>query len=111
MTRRFRTDKYQRRHRIHSRRFSRSHIDTLFSKIQLTIDNTCNQLLSNRSGFLKLHPLERKSRTQNKNSIIFHEVGIPHELHFDNVKDLVLENFKQKVNKYEIRTSLIEPYY
>ena len=110
LSRRFRTNTYQRRYRRLGGPFSRFYTDTLFSKVKSISGNTCAQIYSNRIGFTKLYPMDSKSNAHNSFSTLIHEVGIPHELHSDHAKELTEGEFKKKLNKYEVYQTTTEPH-
>ena len=57
-----------------------------------------------------LYSLERKSQVHEIFRQFVHEVGIPHELHSDNTRKLVMDNFKKNLNKYKFYISATAPY-
>ena len=46
--------------------------------------------------------MERNSQVHREFKAFVHEVGISHGLHSENTKELVIGEFKKKVNKYEV---------
>ena len=57
ISRRFRTDTYQRRYKRLGGSNARFYTDTLLSKVKGIIGETCAQLYTNRVGLTKLYPL------------------------------------------------------
>jgi len=111
LTRRYRTDLYQRRYNVLGGGFSQFYTDTLYFKVKSISQETCAQIYANKSGFTKMYPMETKSQAHNTLSNFVHEVGIPHELHSDNAKELISGEMRKKLNKYEIYyTSTTDPY-
>ena len=110
ISRRFRTDTYQRRYNRLGGPYSRFYTDVLFSKVKSISGNTCATLYSNRQGFIKIYPMHAKSQAHETFSMFVHEVGIPHELHADGAAELIKGEFKKKLNKYEVYTTTTEPY-
>ena len=110
LSRRLRTDIYQRRYNILGGEFSRFYTDTLFFKIKSLSQDTCAQIYANKSGFTKIYPMERKSQAHETLTNFVHEVGIPREIHSDNALELVAGEMKKKLIKYEIYTTMTEPY-
>ena len=84
ISRRFRTDTYQRKYKRLGGSNDRFYTDTLFSKVKRITGETCAQLYTNRVGFTKLYPLITESKAHESLTTFIHEVGIPHELHSDN---------------------------
>lgn len=110
LSRRFRTDTYQRRYRRLGGPYARFCTDTLFSKVKSVMGNTCAQVYSNRVGFVKLYPMSTKADSHHSFSNFIHEVGIPHSIHSDGAKEEVLGPFRKKLKKYEVHYSSTEPY-
>ena len=110
ISRRFRTDTYQRRYRRLGGPYSRFSTDVLFSKVKSTSGNTCAIIYSNKQGFIKIYPMESKSQAHETFSTFIHEVGIPHEIHADGAGELIKGEFRKKLNKYEVRSTVTEPY-
>ena len=110
ISRRFRTDTYQRRYRRLGGPYSRFSTDVLFSKVKSVSGNTCAMIYSNKQGFIKIYPMETKSQAHGTFSTFIHEVGIPHEVHADGAGELVKGEFKKKLNKYEVHLTVTEPY-
>ena len=101
---------YQRRYNRLGGPYSRFYTDVLFSKVKSLSGNTCATLFSNRQGFIKLYPMSAKSQAHETFSMFIHEVGIPHELHADGAGELIQGEFRKKLNKYEVYTTVTEPY-
>ena len=99
ISRRFRTDTYQRRDKRLGGSNARFYTDTLFSKVKGITGETCTELYTNGVGFTKLYPLIMESKAHVSLNIFIHEVCIPHELHSDNVKALIQGDYRKKVNK------------
>ena len=110
MSRRFRTDTYQRRYRRLGGDNAPFYTDTLFSKVRSIGDETCAQIYTNRIGFTKLYPMKREADAHDSLTTFIHEVGIPQELHSDGAKALTQGEYSRKTKKYEIRTTQTEPY-
>lgn len=110
LSRRLRTDTYQRRYRRLGGPYSRFCTDTLFSKVKSTSGNVCAEVYTNRLGFIKVYPMESKSDAHQTLSSFIHEVGIPHSIHTDGARELKQGEFKKKLNKYEVHFSETEPY-
>ena len=110
LTRRLRTDIYQRRYNVLGGEFARFHTDTLYFKVKSLSEHTCAQVYANKSGFTKLYLMENKSQAHNTLANFIHEIGIPRELHSDNAPELISGEMKKKLNKYEIYTTTTEPY-
>ena len=110
MSRRFRTDTYQRRYNRLGGEYSRFYTDTLFSKVRAITGDTCAQLYTNRTGFTKLYPMQKESNAHETLGRFIHQVGIPHELHSDGAKALIHGEYRKKLKKYEIQTTETEPY-
>ena len=51
-----------------------------------------------------------ESKAHESLTTFIHEVGIPHELHYDNAKTLIQGYYCKKVRKYEIYTTETQPY-
>ena len=109
MTRRFRTDLYQRRYRRLGGQFARFYTDTLFYS-KSTQGNTCAQIYVNRTGFTKIYPISSKSNAHETLSVFIHEVGIPHSLHTDDARELTSGMMQKKMRRYEIYNTQNEPY-
>ena len=92
--RRFRTDTYQRRYKRLGGSNARFYTDTLFSKVKGITGETCAQFYTNRVGFTKLYPLITGSKAHESVATFIHEVDIPHELHSDNAKALIQEDYR-----------------
>ena len=110
ISRRFRTDTYQRRYKRLGGPYSRFYTDVLFSKVKSISGNSCASIYSNRQGFIKIYPMNAKSQAHETFSMFVHEVGIPHELHADGAGELIKGEFKKKLNKYEVYNTVTEPY-
>ena len=110
MSRRFRTDLYQRRYRRLGGPNARFHTDTLFSKVKSILGDTCAQLYTNSIGYTKVYPMSAEHKAHESLTTFIHQVGIPHELHSDGAKALTQGEFQKKTRKYEIHTSETEPY-
>ncbi len=69
--------------------------DTFFDSV-LTL-RTCksSQLYTNDVGFMKVYPMQSKSETYETLNAFIHKVGIPHEFHSDDAKELMERKFKQ----------------
>lgn len=110
ISRRYRTDTYQRRYRRLGGPYSRFSTDVLFSKVKSTSGNTCATIYSNKQGFIRIYPMETKSQAHETFSAFIHEVGIPHEIHADGAGELIKGEFRKKLNKYEVHSTVTEPY-
>ena len=110
MSRRFRTDLYQRRYRRLGGPDSRFYTDTLFSKVKSISGETCAQLYTNRVGYTAVYPMMAEHQAHETLTTFVHQVGVPHELHSDGAKALVQGEFGKKLRKYEIYTTETEPY-
>ena len=110
ISRRYRTDTYQRRYRRLGGPYSRFSTDVLFSKVKSVSGNTCATIYSNKQGFIKIYPMETKSQAHETFSAFIHEVGIPHEIHADGAGELIKGEFRKKLNKYEVHSTVTEPY-
>ena len=51
-----------------------------------------------------------KSQAHESLSTFIHEVGIPHEIHCDEAKELISGEMKKKMIKYEIHNTWAESY-
>ena len=110
MSRRFRTDTYQRRYKRLGGDNARFYTDTLFSKVKSIGGDTCAQIYSNRIGFTKLYPMKTEADAHESLTTFIHEVGIPQELHSDGAKAITQGEYGKRIKKYEIRTTQTEPY-
>ena len=77
MTKRYRTDTYQKRYKRLGGEFSRFYTDTLFFENKTLQGNICAQIFVNWSGYTKLYPLNSKSKAHEALSVYIYEVVIP----------------------------------
>ena len=110
LSRRLRTDTYQRRYKRLGGPYARFYMDIFFPKVKSITGHTCAVIFSNRIGFSKVYPLETRSQAHEALTSFIQEVGIPHELHSDGGKELIKGMMRKKVKRYEIRTTMSEPY-
>ena len=110
MSRRFRTDLFQKRYKRLGGEFSRFYTDTLFFGIKTRRGNTCAQVYANRAGYVRIYNLPSKAHAHESLSNFVHEVGIPSSLHSDGAKELIQGEFMRKMKKYEIYNTVNEPY-
>ena len=110
MSRCFRTDLHSRRYRRLGGHFSRFYTDTLFFGAKTLRGNNCAQIYVNRAGYTKIYPLVTKSQAHESLSSFIHEVGIPSSLHSDDAKEIVEGRMMEKIRKYEIYSTMNEPY-
>ena len=110
LSRRYRTDTHSRRYRRLGGPYARFYTDTLFFKIRTVSQFLCAQIYSNRIGYTKIYPMVQKSQAHESLSTFIHEVGIPHEIHCDEAKELIQGEMKKKMIKYEIYNTWAESY-
>ena len=110
LSRRFRTDTHARRYNRLGGPYARFYTDTLFFKLRTVSQFSCAQIYSNRIGYTKLYPMVNKSQAHESLSTFIHEVGIPHEIHCDEAKELISGEMKKKMIKYEIHNTWAESY-
>ena len=110
LSRRFRTDLFQKRYRRMGGWFSRFYTDTLFFKTKTLDLFTCAQVYGNRAKFCKLYPMVAKSDAHETLSTLVHEIGIPSEIHSDGAKEVALGKYRKMMTKYQIFHSMSEPY-
>jgi hypothetical protein len=91
-------------------RHGRFYTDTFFASVPTPRAATCAQLFTNDVGFVKVYPMQSKAETYDALNTFIHEVGIPHELHPDNAKELMEGRFKQICRDYGIKTTYSEPH-
>ena len=110
LTRRFRTDKAQLRHRRLATRHGKFYVDTLLSKVKSIRGYTCANLYTNDIGFRKLFPMEKESDTPQSLHSFITLVGLPPAIHSDNAKVFVGDDFMKKCRKFDISQSFTEPH-
>ena len=110
LSRRFRTDLYQKRYRRMGGWYSRFYTDTLFFKTRTADQFTCAQLFGNRARFCKIYPLPSKSKAFEALSSFVHDIGIPGELHSDGAKEIAQGIFRKMMTKFGIFHTSTEPY-
>ena len=110
LSRRFRTDLYQKRYRRMGGWFARFYTDTLFFKTKTVDMFSCAQLFGNRAKFCKIYPLLSKSDAHEALSAFVHDIGIPGELHSDGAKEIAQGKFRKMMSKFGIFHSMTEPY-
>lgn len=110
LSRRFKTDLFQKRYRRMGGWFSRFYTDTLFFKTKTLNSFTCAQLYGNRAKFCKIYPMTSKSDAHESLSSLVHEIGIPSEIHSDGAKEIALGQYRKLMTKYSIFHSMTEPY-
>ena len=82
LSRRYRTDLFQKRYRRMGGWYSRFYTDTLFFKTKTLDQFTCAQLYGNRA-ICKVYLMTSKSDAHESLSSFVHEIGIPSEIHSD----------------------------
>ena len=110
LSRRFRTDLYQKRYRRMGGWYSRFYTDTLFFKTRTADMFTCAQLFGNRARFCKIYPLPSKSHAFEALSSFVHDIGIPGEIHSDGAKEIAQGTFRKMMTKFGIFHTSTEPY-
>ena len=110
LSRRFRTDIFQKRYRRLGGNFSRFYTDTLFFKCKTLDLFTCAQIFCNKARFTKVFPMQSKSQAHEALTSFVQEVGIPNVLHSDDAKELAQGEMRRKMTKYEIYHTMAEPY-
>ena len=110
LSRRFRTDVYQRRYRHLYGDFAKFYTDTLFFKVQSLNLDTCAQLYCNKAGYIKIYSMKSKSQAHDTLTTFIHEVGVPTHLHSDYAKEIFEGEMAKKMKRYEIRNTLNEPH-
>ena len=109
ISRRFRTDIFQKRYRRMGGNFSRFYTDTLFFKCKTLDLFTCAQIFCNKARFTKVFPMQSKSQAHEALTSFVQEVGIPNILHSDDAKELAQGEMRKKMTKYEIYHTMAEP--
>ena len=110
LSRRFRTDIFQKRYKHLGGMFSRFYTDTIFFKVETLDLFKCAQIFCNKANYSKIYPMSSKSEAHNALSSLVHDVGIPSELHSDDAKELCKGIMKKKMVKYGIFHTMTEPY-
>ena len=68
------------------------------------------QIYANDLIFSRIYPMKQKSEAADTLLALIHEIGIPHAIHSDDVRELTQGKFKQLCNDYAIPNTLAEPY-
>ena len=110
LSRRFRTDLFQKRYRRMGGNFSRFYTDTLFFKCKTLDLSTCAQIFCNKARFTCIFPMLTKSQAHEALTSFVQEVGIPNVLHSDDAKELSQGEMRKKMTKYGIFHTMAEPY-
>jgi len=108
--RRFCTQAAQLRYPRLGRRFGRFSSDTMFSKTTSLRGNTCAQIFVNNIDFYRIIPMRRKAEAGEALVEFIQDIGIPSEMHNDDAKEQSLGNWKEMIQKYQIKQTLSEPY-
>ncbi len=108
--RRLKTKQAHSRYPYLSGRHGRFYTDTFFASVPTIRSCTCAQLYTNDIGFIKVYPMQSKAEAYDSLNTFIHEIGIPHELHSDNAKELMEDRFKQICCDYGIKTTYSEPH-
>ncbi len=84
--------------------------DTMFSNTQSALGNSMAQLFANDQGFVKVVPMAHKSDAGFALSELIQGVGIPHHIHTDEAKELILGTWKKVCRDHSIKMTNIEPF-
>ena len=108
LTRRYRTDLMQMKHRRLSDRW---YTDTMFSSYRSIKGNTCAQIFTN-TGFRWSNAMANKAGAGDSLNMFCHDVGVPNMLIFDGALEQVGANstFMHAIRKNNINWQTTEPY-
>jgi len=112
LTRRFRTDRAQKRYKQLGTHFGKFSVDTVKAKVKSIRGFTCGNVYINRCGFKKFYGMHDFTSLSSRETLVnfIQSVGIPAALHSDNHSNFKDGSFRKEAVKYGIQQSFTEPH-
>lgn len=112
LTRRFRTDRAQKRYKQLGTHFGKFSVDTVTAKVKSLRGFTCGNVYINRCGFKKFYGMHDFTSLSSRDTLVnfIQSVGIPAALHSDNHRNFKDGAFRKETSKYGIDQTYTEPH-